>query len=563
MRLDRHRAALGIVATALWWFFAVASLASAAANVAPAAGPPYPEPVNGQRVYDYAGILPSAAIASAEASIKAIETRTGAQVAVYTQIKPESDTLDKANADARALMDQWGVGRKGFDDGLVILFDMQDNRLHGQVSLYAGSGFRAVFLTEADRQSIFDDDMKPKLVDGDFGGALQIALQDVSAAATPEHAAQLNQARFFNAAVGLGVLALAIWLMAFVLLRWYTHGRDPIYVDDNSVLMAAPPDGLTPAMATLVMNDTTSSQTVSAAMVDLAARGLVHFRQESSFLSKKTEIGATGNLESISTPEGGLFFAIESLSGDGGYIDESSMHELASAVKQFKSDLEELAVKKRWLTATPSSVVGRWLAVAIVELAGAGVLFWWTLRLDASGGLLGGAGLVLAGLFTFAMANLMPARTQLGSMLRAMLAAYKRTLATTMAMSSSMDEVTQRKPLPWVETPDTAMAWGVAFGLNSEIDAVLHRTMDATRRAGQVTGWYPLWWSTPSSVGFIGGAGGGGGAGSSGLVSPSAIPDVGSMVSALGSVGSSASGGGGGGFGGGGGGGGGGAGGGF
>jgi len=34
-----------------------------------------------------------------------------------------------------------GVGRKGFDDGLVILFDMQANRIHGQASLYRGAAF--------------------------------------------------------------------------------------------------------------------------------------------------------------------------------------------------------------------------------------------------------------------------------------------------------------------------------------------------------------------------------------------------------------------------------------
>ena len=140
MRLNRHRAAVGIVAVAVWSFFCLASLASAA-NAAPPAGPPYPEPVTGQRVYDYAGIFSSGAISSAEATIKAIEGRTGAQVAVYTQVKPESDSLDLANGDARALMDQWGVGRKGFDDGLVIIFDMQYNLRHGEVSLYAGSGF--------------------------------------------------------------------------------------------------------------------------------------------------------------------------------------------------------------------------------------------------------------------------------------------------------------------------------------------------------------------------------------------------------------------------------------
>jgi hypothetical protein len=466
-----------------------------------------------------------------------------------------------ANADALALINQWGVGRAGFDDGLVILFDMQANLVHGEVSLHAGSGFRAAFLTDADRQAIFDEDMKPKLVDGDFDGALAAALAAIDAAATPEHAAQLNQARFINAAVGLGALALSIALLVFVLLRWYSHGRDPIYIDDNSVLMPAPPDGLTPAMATLVMNDKTSNQTVSAAMVDLAARGLVHFRQESSLVSKNTEIGATGKRETISTPEGGLWSAVATWSGDGGYIDRSSMHELAPAIKQLKSDLETLAVYKGWLTARPSSVIGRWLAVASAELAGAGVLFWWTLRLDASGGLLGGAALAIVGAFTIAMAWLMPSRTQLGSMLRAMLAAYRRTLAATMAMSASMDEVARRKPLPWVDTPDATMAWGVAFGLNAEIDAVMHRTVDDTQRAGRATGWYPVWWSTPHGGGIFGGGEGGAG-GSGGLFSASAIPDVGSMVAALGSIGSSASRGGSG-FGGGGGGGGGGAGGGF
>ena len=104
MRLNHHRAGVGIVAAALWSFFALASLVSAA-NGAPPAGPPYPNPANGQRVYDYAGIFSSAAIGSAEATIEAVEVRTGAQVAVYTQVKPASDTLDLANGDARALMD--------------------------------------------------------------------------------------------------------------------------------------------------------------------------------------------------------------------------------------------------------------------------------------------------------------------------------------------------------------------------------------------------------------------------------------------------------------------------
>ena len=59
-------------------------------------------------------------------------------------------------------MDQWGVGRRGYDDGLVIMFDMEYNLRHGQVSLYAGSGFKAAYLTNAERQAIFDDHMMPR-----------------------------------------------------------------------------------------------------------------------------------------------------------------------------------------------------------------------------------------------------------------------------------------------------------------------------------------------------------------------------------------------------------------
>jgi uncharacterized membrane protein YgcG len=554
-RIGRLRIA-GLVGAVVWLLLLTFAGASAAAT--PPAGPPYPDAVSGQRVYDYAGIFSSGAIADAEKTIKAIEIRTGAQIAVYAQVKGESDTVDKASADALALMNQWGVGRKGFDDGLVILFDMQDNLQHGQVSLYAGSGFKATFMSQVDRQAVFDNDMKPRLEVSDFDGALQIAVADVNAAATPEHADQLSRARILNSLVGLGVALLAIALIVFVFLRWYTHGRDPIYVDDDSVLMPAPPDGLSPAMATLLMDDRTSSRTVSAAMVDLAARGLLQFRQE-EISSKKTSIGVTGRASEIATPEGVLFEAVSARTGADGFVPTSSARELAPAISHVKSDLETLAVQKGWLAGRPTRVIGIWIVVAVVEGVAAIPLFIWSAALEASGGYLGGGALLMAAAVTAITAWFMPCRTRLGAMLQAMLAAYKRTLQKTMALSKSMDEVVERKALPWVTTPDAAMAWGVAFGLNAEIDTLLSETVRASTASGHQVGWYPIWFYGPGSSGGFGGAGAGGG----GLFSASAIPDVGSMMSSLGSIGSSAGGGGGGGFGGGGGGGGGGAGGGF
>ena len=399
-----------------------------------------------------------------------------------------------------------------------------------------------------------------------------------------------------NAVVGIGTLMLSIWLIAFVARHVvYTHGRDPVYTDDDSVLMPAPPPGLTPAMATLLMDDRTSSRTVSAAFVDLAARGLIRFYQEGSG-KHSFGIGVRNAAVPLPSPEqrlweglsrrgsvptSFLWFKIKSprttpagfVDADGipadqtlaRYIDPTSMATLASSVSGFKKSLEKSSVDNRWLSGEPTKVLAKWLVLAVVMFVGAGILVFWSVQLDASGGLLGAIGLGTAGAITAGLAFLMPSRTMTGSMLRAQLLAYKRSMKATLAMARSMDEVVEKRVLPWVETPDAAMAWGVALGLNDEIDAVLRRTVDASVASGRSAGWYPGWWVGSYSSGGQGFSGVSGAAGTAGLYSSSMVPDVGGMMSALGSIGSStsSSSGGGGGFGGGGGGGGGGAGGGF
>ena len=79
---------------------------------APAVGPPFPDHIAGRWVYDYAGVFSADTIAKTQATIDAIEARTGAQIAVYTQLKPWA-TSASTEQDAIKLMDQWGVGRKG------------------------------------------------------------------------------------------------------------------------------------------------------------------------------------------------------------------------------------------------------------------------------------------------------------------------------------------------------------------------------------------------------------------------------------------------------------------
>jgi hypothetical protein len=114
-----------------------------------------------------------------------------------------------------------------------------------------------------------------------------------------------------------------------------------------------------------------------------------------------------------------------------------------------------------------------------------------------------------------------------------------------------MQQVVDEAGLEWLDTPDQAVVWGTALGLQSEIEDVLSRSIDDVKagRAAETNAYFPVWYQTSSGSAFMGaGSSGSGG----GLFSDSGIPDIGGMMSSLGSIGDSpSSSGGGGGFGGG------------
>ena len=165
--------------------------------------------------------------------------------------------------------------------------------------------------------------------------------------------------------------------------------------------------------------------------------------------------------------------------------------------------------------------------------------FWIGMGVPLAGATLVALALGAAGIVTLVVAGVMPARTMDGARLYAWLSAYRRTLKKTLAMARSLDDVVASRAVPWLETPDRALVWGVALGLHDEIEQVLARTATAAASAQAVSGpglWMPGWYGGQ-------GAGGDGGAGglAPGLFSTSAVPDFDGMFSALSTVGSAAS----------------------
>jgi hypothetical protein len=76
----------------------------------------------------------------------------------------------------------------------------------------------------------------------------------------------------------IGVVTFAL-VAGYAALSWLRRGRDPRYLDDASILLPAPPPGMTAATATIVLGED-SRTAFLAALLDLASRDEIAFVAE-------------------------------------------------------------------------------------------------------------------------------------------------------------------------------------------------------------------------------------------------------------------------------------------
>ncbi|HEX8939280.1 MAG TPA: TPM domain-containing protein, partial [Candidatus Limnocylindrales bacterium] len=500
----------------------------------PPAGPPFPDPVAGRHVYDYAHIWSSATVASAEATIAGWASRTGSQAVVYSQIVPDGLGQETARGQAADLGDAWRVGRAGFDDGLVVLFDIYPNLEHGQVAIVGGDGFRNTYLSDADAQHIFDSDMKPHLTGGspDFDAALLAGLRAIDERVSPAGAARLQAARVIDALLGLVVAPLlGLLLLGWALFHWLRYGRDPHYLDDPSILMPAPPDSLTAATGALVFDGRSTRRTLTTALLDLASRGQLAFQDPVDGNARKgspkvaIRLSPPGPTDATAATEQRLAarrpvseaerYAYDELRSCAvqGLVENETLLEFGQRVDRFDELLEAGAVSQGWFAEPPTKTIRRWLIRGGLELAMAAVALLIGLNVPISGLVVVAVAVGIAGAATMGLAVAMPARTMPGAVIRAMLAAYRRTLQATMAQARSMRTVVEEAKLAWLETPDQALVWATALGLQADAERVLERSREDLQRghAQPAAVWFPVWWSGGGHAGGWGGSSGGGG----------------------------------------------------
>jgi uncharacterized protein len=179
---------------------AALALALAAAAVAELAVPPL-----AARVTDQTGTLSDGERATLEQALAEFERRKGSQVAVLVVPTTGDETVEQY---ALRVAEQWQLGRKGVDDGVLLLVAKDDRRLRIEV----GYGLEGA-IPDAIAKRVIEETIKPRFRDGDFYGGIRIGVEQLMRVIDGEPLPQPSRR-----SGGFGDRAQILVIVAFVML---------------------------------------------------------------------------------------------------------------------------------------------------------------------------------------------------------------------------------------------------------------------------------------------------------------------------------------------------------
>src|SRR5262245_6716130 len=146
----------GLVLSLLWCAFAVADVAV----------PPLTA-----HVTDLTSTLSASQRGALEQKLTDFEQRKGAQVAVLIVPTTKPEAIEQYSI---RVVDAWKLGRKGVDDGALLIVARDDRELRIEV----GYGLEGV-LTDATSNRIIDEIIVPRFRSGDFAGGIDAGVEQM------------------------------------------------------------------------------------------------------------------------------------------------------------------------------------------------------------------------------------------------------------------------------------------------------------------------------------------------------------------------------------------------
>jgi uncharacterized protein len=164
-------------------------------------------------VNDFAGVIDDASKQQMDGIIRAVERATGAEISVVVvqSIEPYGSIEEYGVA----IASEWGIGKEGKDNGVLLLLSMKERRIR----LDVGYGLEGA-IPDGLAGQIIDDSVLPSLQAGDYGGGLLKGVQAVAGIIAKEYdvdlgAYDLSESRKYTrtGVPGLGFIVFIIIAM--------------------------------------------------------------------------------------------------------------------------------------------------------------------------------------------------------------------------------------------------------------------------------------------------------------------------------------------------------------
>jgi uncharacterized protein len=123
------------------------------------------------RVIDLTGTLSGAAVNRIETKLKDLEAKKGSQIAVLMVPTTQPEDIEQYGI---RVGEQWKLGRKGVDDGAILLVAKQDRRVRIEV----GYGLEGA-LPDAIANRIIDETITPHFKLGDYDGGIEAGVDQM------------------------------------------------------------------------------------------------------------------------------------------------------------------------------------------------------------------------------------------------------------------------------------------------------------------------------------------------------------------------------------------------
>jgi uncharacterized protein len=136
-----------------------------------------PVPQLAARVLDEAGMLTAEQRQRLENVLADYETRTGSQIAVLLVKSTEPEVIEQYGI---RVAEAWKLGRKGVDDGVLLLVARDNPSSLRRLRIEAGRGVQGV-LTDAQSKRILQDTIAPHFRQNDYYGGLVAGVGAISA----------------------------------------------------------------------------------------------------------------------------------------------------------------------------------------------------------------------------------------------------------------------------------------------------------------------------------------------------------------------------------------------